>query len=122
MKKTISIICGCLFLIGCTKDDIFLEPIPPSLTINNKVGIKLETSFVTNEVKMNVKTDASGTVTIKIFDIANRVVSKEITEVKTGDNLLTVYTNALPNSAYRIGLFDSNGNQLGITDFNKTQN
>jgi hypothetical protein len=39
--------------------------------------------------------------------------------VKAGDNILKVYTSALPSSAYRIGLFDSKGNQLGITDFNK---
>jgi hypothetical protein len=36
-----------------------------------------------------------------------------------GDNVLKVYTNALPSSAYRIGIYDSNGKQLGITDFNK---
>jgi hypothetical protein len=39
--------------------------------------------------------------------------------VKAGDNVLKVYTNALPSSAYRIALFDDKGNQLGITDFNK---
>jgi hypothetical protein len=68
---------------------------------------------------MNVKTDYTGSVTIKIFDIANRVISKEVTTVKAGDNILKVYTTALPSSAYRIGLFDSNNNMLGITDFNK---
>jgi hypothetical protein len=40
-------------------------------------------------------------------------------DVKVGDNVLKVYTSALPSSAYRIGLYDSNGKQLGITDFNK---
>jgi hypothetical protein len=39
--------------------------------------------------------------------------------VKAGDNILKVYTSALPSSAYRIGLFDSKNKQLGITDFNK---
>ena len=39
--------------------------------------------------------------------------------VVAGDNVLKVYTSALPSSAYRIGLFDANGKQLGITDFNK---
>jgi hypothetical protein len=39
--------------------------------------------------------------------------------VNSGDNILKVYTSTLPSSAYRIGLFDSNGKQLGITDFNK---
>jgi hypothetical protein len=32
---------------------------------------------------------------------------------------LKVYTTALPSSAYRIGLYDSMGRELGITDFNK---
>jgi hypothetical protein len=68
---------------------------------------------------MNVKSDVAQTVTIKIFDIGNRVVSKSTSDVKVGDNVLKVYTSALPSSAYRIGLYDSNGKQLGITDFNK---
>ena len=89
------------------------------MQIKSAVGIKLESAFVTTEVAMNVKLETAQTVTVKIFDIANRVVSKESMIVKAGDNVLKVYTSALPSSAYRIGLFDSNGNQLGITDFNK---
>jgi hypothetical protein len=72
-----------------------------------------------NEVSMNVKTESAQTVTIKIYDISNRVVSKSTSEVKSGDNLLNVYTSALPSSAYRIALYDHNNNLLGITDFNK---
>jgi hypothetical protein len=87
--------------------------------IANSVGIKLQTAFVTSEVSMNVKTETSQKVTIKIFDIGNRVVSKETVNVNSGDNILKVYTSALPSSAYRIALFDSAGNMLGITDFNK---
>jgi Tol biopolymer transport system component len=68
---------------------------------------------------MNVKSDVSQPVTIKIFDISNRVVSKETVNVIAGDNILKVYTAALPSSAYRIALYDVNGKQLGITDFNK---
>jgi len=89
------------------------------LQIKSAVGIKLESAFVTTEVSMNVKTEAAQVVTVKIFDIGNRVVSKEVMNVKAGDNLLKVYTSALPSSAYRIGLYDSNGRELGITDFNK---
>jgi 5-formaminoimidazole-4-carboxamide-1-beta-D-ribofuranosyl 5'-monophosphate synthetase len=68
---------------------------------------------------MNVKTEFNGNVTIKIFDISNRIVSKENVTVKVGDNILKVYTSALPISAYRIGIYDENNNMLGITDFNK---
>lgn len=108
-------------LTGCYKNDIVPTPqsVSEELKMTSSVGIKLQTAFVTSEVAMNVKTETAGSVTVKIFDIANRVVSKETMNVIAGDNLLKVYTNALPSSAYRIGLFDSNGKQLGITDFNK---
>jgi hypothetical protein len=123
MRKLIVLALVIIGFVGCTKDDIFPEPtnqlISPELAIANSVGIKLQTPFVTSEVAMNVKMETAQPVTIKIFDIANRVVSKETVNVKAGDNVLKVYTSALPSSAYRIGLFDSKNTQLGITDFNK---
>ncbi len=121
MKKLSLLVFGLMILVGCRKTDIYPTPqeVDPSLKINSLSGLKLQTVFVTNEVSMNVKTETSQTVTIKIFDIANRVVSKSTSNVKSGDNILKVYTSALPSSAYRIGLFDSAGNLLGITDFNK---
>jgi hypothetical protein len=122
MKKICLIMVMAILFAGCTKVELPM-PQPPvmaeSLKITNSVGIKLQSPFVTTEVLMNVKLEAAGTVTIKIFDISNRVVSKETVKVIVGDNILKVYTSALPVSAYRIGLFDANGNQLGITDFNK---
>ncbi len=123
MKKSLSILFMSLVLTGCYKDDIVPTPqsVSEELKMTSSVGIKLQTAFVTSEVAMNVKTETAGSVTVKIFDIANRVVSKETMNVVAGDNLLKVYTNALPSSAYRIGLFDSNGKQLGITDFNKVK-
>jgi hypothetical protein len=122
MKKILILFLFTAILVGCNKDDFYQPPmneVKPELQIKNNVGIKLETAFVTTEVSMNVKIDVAQTVTIKIFDISNRVVSKESMSVKSGDNILKVYTSALPSSAYRIGLFDSKGNELGITDFNK---
>ena len=123
MKKLLSLVLVSMLLTGCYKDDIVPAPqsITEDLKMTSSVGIKLQTAFVTSEVAMNVKTETAGPVTIKIFDIANRVVSKETMNVVAGDNLLKVYTSALPSSAYRIGVFDSNGKQLGITDFNKIQ-
>jgi PBP1b-binding outer membrane lipoprotein LpoB len=121
MKRILIVALTALVLTGCYKDEIF-EPvveIKKELQIQNAVGLKLESSFVTTEVAMNVKMETAQSVTIKIFDISNRVVSKETVGVKAGDNILKVYTSALPSSAYRIGLFDSNNNQLGIADFNK---
>ncbi len=120
MKKLGLIAVMTILFMGCTKVEVPPTPQAGSeLKIANTVGIKLQSPFVTSEVAMNVKSDISGTVTIKIFDISNRVVSKEQLEVKVGDNIVKVYTSALPSSAYRIGLFDASGNQLAITDFNK---
>jgi hypothetical protein len=121
MKKILSLLFMSVLLTGCYKDDILPAPqsVSEDLKMTSSVGIKLQTVFVTSEVAMNVKTETAGSVTVKIFDISNRVVSKETMNVIAGDNLLKVYTNALPSSAYRIGLFDSNNKQLGITDFNK---
>jgi hypothetical protein len=121
MKKILIASIGLVLLGGCSKDDIVPEinQVKPELTITTLSGIKLETSFVTSEVAMNVKLESAGTATIKITDITNRVVSKEQVEVKAGDNILKVYTSALPISAYRIGLYDSNNKLIGITDFNK---
>jgi hypothetical protein len=122
MKKILIVALVIIGFMGCTKDDIFIEPaqqVKPELQIKSSIGIKLESPFVTDEVAMNVKTESAGSVTIRIFDISNKVVSKEQLDVKVGDNILKVYTKALPSSAYRIGIYDVNGNMLGITDFNK---
>jgi len=121
MKKILSMVLLSTILTGCYKDDILPTPqsVSEDLKMTSSIGIKLQSAFVTSEVAMNVKTETAGLVTVKIFDISNRVVSKETMNVIAGDNLLKVYTNALPSSAYRIGLFDSNNKQLGITDFNK---
>lgn len=110
-----------LVLLSCRKTMDVVNPvqIDPSLQITSLSGIKLQTVFVTNEVAMNVKSEVSQNVTIKIFDIGNKVVSKSTSYVKEGDNVLKVYTNALPSSAYRIGIYDASGKELGITDFNK---
>jgi hypothetical protein len=121
MKKLGLILVTLIVFVGCTKHDI---PIPDQITgtdlkIASSVGIKLQSAFVTSEVAMNVKSDVAQTVTVKIMDIANKVVSKSSIDVKAGDNILKVYTNAFPSSAYRIALYDAAGRQLGITDFNK---
>ena len=121
MKKLGLILVTLIVFVGCTKVDV---PTPDQITgtdlkIASAVGIKLQSQFVTSEVAMNVKIDVAQTVTVKIMDISNRVVSKSAMDVKAGDNILKVYTNAFPSSAYRIALYDAAGNLLGITDFNK---
>ena len=121
MKKICLIAVTAILFMGCTKTEIVVpQPTAGSeLKINSVVGIKLQSPFVINEVAMNVKSETAQTVTIKIFDISNRVVSKSTMSVKAGDNIVKVYTAALPSSAYRIGLFDASNKMLAITDFNK---
>lgn len=121
MKKIILGLAIAVTLVSCQNEEILVPEVQVSeeLKISDKVGIKLQSPFVTTEVAMNVKIETAQTVTVKIFDIANRVVSKEVMDVKAGDNVLKVYTTALPSSAYRIALFDNNNKQLGVTDFNK---
>jgi hypothetical protein len=121
MKKVSLVLFGLIFLVGCRKVDVPFQPqvISDNLKISSSVGLKLESAFVTNEVAMNIKSDVAQKVTVKIFDISNRVVSKSTSDVKVGDNILRVYTSALPSSAYRIALYDAADNMLAITDFNK---
>jgi hypothetical protein len=122
MKKVIGFLMVALTVIGCNSEDM-LVPAPTEVTeklqIVGNVGIKVETPFVKQEVAMNVKAVTAGTYLVKILNIANKSVSKEEVTLKAGNNLLKIYTNALPSSAYRIGLFDLEGNLLGIADFNK---
>jgi nitrous oxide reductase accessory protein NosL len=122
MKKIILGLAIIATLVSCQNEEALL-PTPTEVTeklqIVGNMGIKVETPFVKEEVAMNVKAETAGTYVVKILNIANKSVSKEEVTIKAGNNLLKIYANALPSSAYRIGLFDMNGNLLGIADFNK---
>lgn len=122
MKKLFTLATILLVTAGCTNDEIIPQGpqvVKPDLTINNTSGIKLASTFASTEVAMNAKVEVAGKATIRIFDISNRVVSKEEVDVVVGDNVLKVHTSILPSSAYRISLTDNNGKVLGIADFNK---
>ena len=122
MKKSLLIL-GLITLVGCTKNVPLavnnMQQLDPNLAIASSVGVKLQTVFVTSEVSMNIKSPVAQTVTVKITDITNKVVSKSTSDVKSGDNVLSLYTSAFPSSAYRIAVYDAAGNLLAITDFNK---
>jgi nitrous oxide reductase accessory protein NosL len=122
MKKIVASILAIGLLVSCQNEEL-LVPTPTQVTeklqIVGNMGIKVETPFVKNEVAMNVKAETAGTYVVKILNISNKSVSKEEVTIKAGNNLLKIYANALPSSAYRIGLFDLEGNLLGIADFNK---
>ena len=122
MKKVLGLLVMICLVASCTNEDLLLLPITEvseKLQIVGNVGIKVETPFVKEQVAMNVKAESAGTYIVKILNIANKSVSKEEVKLIAGNNLLKIYANALPSSAYRIGLFDLEGNLLGIADFNK---
>ena len=109
MKKLLTIF-SLILLTSCAKDyefevvNVDLE-VPETLLIEKEVGIKLESRFVNEEALMNVKINTAGIFSIKVIDINDEVVSKEIVSGEPGDNLFKVYTNTLPVSSYRIELF-----------------
>ena len=120
MKRLPIIILIFTVIFACSQMD---EPITPTNSIPlelslNSVGIRLESNFVTNEAKMNVKLSEADKITIKIVDLSGKVVSSENIEAKAGDNILTVYTKALPRSSYELQLFNSKNQQIGRTLIN----
>ena len=122
MKKVLGLLIMICIVASCANEDLLVPTtteVTEKLQIVGNVGIKVETPFVKEEVAMNVKAVTAGTYLVKILNIANKSVSKEEVTLKAGNNLLKIYANALPSSAYRIALFDLEGNLLGISDFNK---
>jgi PBP1b-binding outer membrane lipoprotein LpoB len=122
MKKLFILAIGIMFLVGCTNDEFIpetVQTVKPELAIATASGIKLESTFTSVEVAVNAKVATAGKAVIRIYDISNRVVSKEEVEVAVGDNVLKVRTAILPSSAYRISLTDATGVVVGVADFNK---
>lgn len=121
MKKFIISIFVFTITFSCSEvDEPIIAPkssVPTELGLNT-VGIKLASNFVTNEANMNVRLDAADKVTIKIIDLAGKTVSSETVQAKEGDNILNVYTKALPRSSYELHLYNSNNQQIGKTLIN----
>jgi len=121
MKKVLTYSILLLLVSGCVRDDYEIyEPImeiPEILKIDENVGMKLESIFVTNQVRINVKLPKTGTYKIKLKDIAGNVVSQEKLSADEGDNILKVYTSSLPKSAYDVELYDEFNNYLGKDSF-----
>lgn len=120
MKKVL-ILLSLVLLMGCMKDDDILSPIdnvvevPESLTIDDLQGIKVESTIVTDEVKMNIKLPYTGTYRVKIRDIAKELISQEKLEANEGDNILKVYVSSLENDGYTLELTNDNHEVIGIT-------
>ena len=120
MKKLIIPI---LFLLtfSCSEmDEPIIAPkstVPMELSLNT-VGIRLASNFITTEAKMNVRLEAADKVTIKIIDLSGKTVSSESVDAVAGDNVLSVYTKALPRSSYELHLYNSSNQQIGKTLIN----
>lgn len=121
MKRIIALIIVFTFTFSCSEvDEPIIAPkssVPLELGLNT-VGIKLASNFVTTEAKMNVRLESADRVTIKIVDLSGKTVSSETVDAKAGDNLLSVYTKALPRSSYELHLYNSNNQQIGKTLIN----
>jgi len=120
MKKLITLL-FLVLLTSCMKDD-FIEPInlvevPESLEIADVQGLKLESTIVSDEVRMNVKLPYGGVYRIKIRDISKNLVSQEKIEGDEGDNILKVYVSSLENDGYIIELTDDAHDIIGLTTF-----
>jgi len=123
MKKLL-LLFSLLILAGCVQDDDFIigpdpvDEVPSSLVIDDLVGIKLESSIVTERVGMNVKLPEPGTYRVKIrHGMNNELISQEKVTGKEGDNILKVYVSALDKSAYKLELTTENHVVIGRTGF-----
>jgi len=121
MKK---VIIGLMFLgmlVACTRDEFQIEDpmvfVPETLQIIEPVGLKLENTFVSDKVSVNVKLPSDGTYRLKIKDIIGNLVSQEKLSAKEGDNILSIYTTSLEKSSYTVELQTEDGILLGSSVF-----
>ena len=113
-----------VLFLACAKDEheyidpyVFIE-VPEVLQIVDEIGIKLESTIVTNQVAMNVKLPEDGVYRIKIrHGMNNELISQERVNGTEGDNILKVYTSTLDKSGYMIQLTDESHNVLGASSF-----
>jgi len=123
MRKILTYIVIVLLVMSCQRDEI-IEPIngyneiPESLIIEDVVGVRLESSIVTDEVRMNVKLPYSGQYRIKIrHGLDAKLLSQEKINANEGDNLLKVYVNTLNKSGYILDLTDIDHKLLSRISF-----
>ena len=118
MKKVLLLL-SVFLLIGCMDDDIIspiddIVEVPESLEIADIQGLKVESTIVSDEVRMNIKLPYTGTYRVKIRDISKNLISQEKLDAKEGDNILKVYVSSLENDGYTLELTDDNHDIIGI--------
>lgn len=120
MKKILVSLLTAFIMVGCSEEsfepiDLSSSEVPESLEISDIMGIKVESTIVSDEIKMNVKLPYSGEYRIKIRDIGRNIVSQEKIIANAGDNILKVYTKSLNDDGYSLELTDNNNKVLGVT-------
>jgi len=119
MKKVLLLLLSVFLLVGCMDDDIIspiddIVEVPESLQIEDVQGLKVESTIVSDEVRMNIKLPYTGTYRVKIRDISKNLVSQEKLDANEGDNILKVYVSSLENNGYTLELTDDNHDIIGI--------
>lgn len=111
------LVLGCVY--ACTQESLEPgnSPLPVTPSLSN-TAIRLESSFIFNQADYTVRLDKAQTITIKIVDIAGKVVSSEKVSAKEGDNILTLYTKALPKSSYQLKLYNESNEEISKTIIN----
>jgi hypothetical protein len=98
MKKLLISLFVITMVVGCSNDEILIpqsENTPQSLAMVEKVGLKLESTIVTDKVAINAKLPTNGDYRIRIIDIVGKVISQDKITAKEGDNVLSIYTSSL---------------------------
>ena len=118
MKKVLLLL-SVFLLLGGMDDDIIspiddIVEVPESLQIEDVQGLKVESTIVSDEVRMNIKLPYTGTYRVKIRDISKNLVSQEKLDANEGDNILKVYVSSLENNGYTLELTDDNHDIIGI--------
>jgi len=125
MKSSIINILMLLTFVACVTDDQLEiipidQEIPEELFIGEPTGLKLESSVLTEEVRINAKLPADGHYRIKIrHGLNDQLISQERLYAKEGDNLLKVYVRTIETSSYKLVLTTDNHQVIGITGFAK---
>jgi hypothetical protein len=125
MKSSIINILMILTFVACVTDDQLEiipidQEIPEELFIGEPSGLKLESTILTEEVRINAKLPADGHYRIKIrHGLNDQLISQERLYAKEGDNLLKVYVRTIETSSYKLVLTTDNHQVIGITGFAK---
>jgi hypothetical protein len=109
-----------ILLSSCLNEEspIIENDIPGILKIEETVGLSVESHFVNDNIRMNVKVDKESTYVIKLLHISGRTVVKDIINVMPGDNLKVLYVNAMPKEPYTLALYNNDDQQLAKTVIN----